>query len=277
MFVKIVGHEKEKKYFENVIKNNELSHAYLFYGKEGVGKSLFAKELAKIILSTDNLDSCLDYKYICKNDDKKDLVIEQIRKDVIDGIYTAPISGKYKVYIIDDAQYLNVSAQNALLKTLEEPPIYVFIILIASITTNILPTISSRVNKISFDKVETKDIEMYIENKYNKKLNSNMLRYIDGSIGIATQIIEEGLENKFSDIDKLYETLNKKDTVESLILSQKIEFSNKFNLGYLEYLLYQNGKYETIKYVNRAIYRLKFNGNYEIVIDNMILKIIENI
>lgn len=277
MLVKVIGHEKEKTYFENVIKNNELSHSYLFYGKEGIGKLFFAKELAKSILNTDNLDTCLDYKYICKNEDKKDIVIEQIRKDIIDDIYTAPISSKYKVYIIDGAQALNASAQNALLKTLEEPPRYVVIILIASSIANILPTIISRVNKISFDKLESKDIENYIKNKYNKSLNENMLRYIDGSIGLATKIVEEELESKFNEIDKLYDILVKKDTVESIMLAQKIDFSNKNMLEYLEYLLYKNGKYETIKYIDRAMYRLKFNGNYEIVIDNMILKVIDNI
>lgn len=277
MLVKVIGHEKEKTYFENVIKNNELSHSYLFYGKEGIGKLFFAKELAKSILNIDNLDTCLDYKYICKNEDKKDIVIEQIRKEIIDDIYTAPISSKYKVYIIDEAQALNTAAQNALLKTLEEPPKYVVIILIASSIANILPTIISRVNKISFDKLESKDIEGYIKNKYNKSLNENMLRYIDGSIGLATKIVEEELENKLNEIDKLYDILVKKDTVESIMLAQKIDFSNKNILEYLEYLLYKNGKYETIKYIDRAMYRLKFNGNYEIAIDNMILKVIDNI
>ncbi len=277
MFSNILGHQEEKVYFENLIKTGKLSHAYLFYGKEGIGKLLFAKQLAKNILNIDNLESCIDYKYISKNDDKKDILVEQIRKEVIDDIYTSPISGKYKVYIINDAEYLNIASQNALLKTLEEPPSYVIIILIATNIINILPTIISRVNQISFKNIPDKYIESYINQKYNVSLNSNILEYIDGSIGLATNIVELNLQEQFENIEKLFEVLNSKNIGESLILSQSIDFSKKYILDYLEYILYKNGKYETIKYVNRAKIRLKFNGNYEIVIDNMILRIVDNI
>ena len=161
MFEKIICHDENKKLFEKCIHGGNISHAYLFFGKEGIGKCTFAKEFAKELLNVENLDSSTEYKYISRLEGKKDIVIEQIRKELIDDVYERPLSGNYKVYIIDDAQYLNISAQNALLKTLEEPPDYVVIILIASSMSYFLPTIISRVSMVSFSNIKNEKIEEY--------------------------------------------------------------------------------------------------------------------
>ncbi|MEG0872340.1 MAG: hypothetical protein RSE00_00555 [Clostridia bacterium] len=104
MFESIIGHKENKEILENTIDTGNISHAYLFAGQKGIGKSLIAFEFAKKILKTDNLESNPDYKYICKLDEKKGIIVDQIRKEVIDDIYISPAIGDRKVYIIDDAR-----------------------------------------------------------------------------------------------------------------------------------------------------------------------------
>lgn len=277
MFENIVGHEDIKILLENNLMKNNISHAYLFSGKKGVGKCTMAKEFAKKILKVDKLESSPDYKYICKKEDKKDIVIEQIRKEVIDDVYQAPVSCDKKVYIIDDAECLNVASQNALLKTLEEPPKYVVIILISSNTSAFLTTIISRVNTLNFNGVSEEVLKLYLNNNFNMTLTDNIAKYVDGSIGQAIDIAKNNLLEKFNQIEELYQYLKSKDTIKALLTVSNIKLNENQLLDYLEYLLYINMHYSCTKYVERAKIRLKYNGNYDIVIDNMILKIVNNI
>lgn len=277
MFDNIIGHDDKKTYFQNIIKKQDISHSYIFYGDEGIGKLTFAKELAKNILKTDNLEVCPDYKYIEKLEDKKDIVIDQIRKQIIDDVYIAPLTSNNKLYIINDAECLNTAAQNSLLKTLEEPPKYIVIILVCSNINKILPTIKSRTNKISFTGIDSKEINKYVNENFNINLHSNVLEYINGSIGNAINIIKNELLDKFDKVEKLVEYIIKKDIVNSLKLSEDIDFSNTNIIEYLEYAMYIQKKYSVVKIIEKAILRIKNNGNYDIVIDNMILKIIDEI
>lgn len=277
MFENILGHENEKRILINNVKQNNISHAYLFVGKSGIGKFKTAEEFAKIILNTENLNSCPDYKYIYKKEDKKDIVIEQIRKEVIDDIYVVPASGNYKVYIIDDANTLNIASQNALLKTLEEPPEYAVLILISPNISSFLPTILSRLNKISFGSLNDAVVSKYINDKHNTVLESELIEYFAGSIGYADRVLSSGLLDKLKNIEKLFKLIESKNTVDALKESEKIDFSINILLDYFEYILYKNNRLDGIKFVEKAILRLKNNGNYDIVIDNMILKVIESI
>ena len=277
MFESIIGHKREKNLLSSFLEKNNISHAYLFSGKKGIGKSKVAKEFAKALLNVQNLDSSPDFKYITKKDDKKDIIVEQIRKELIDDIYISPISGDRKVYIIDDAETLNVASQNSLLKTLEEPPKYAVIILISSNINSFLPTIISRVNEITFEGVSSEELRTYIEKSYDKNLSNNMLNFIDGSIGNAINIIENNLLDSFVKIDELYKKLLEKDVIVSLKNSEEIDFGMEYMLDYLEYILYNENRFSTIKHVENAKVRLKYNGNYDIIIDNMILRIIDDI
>ena len=277
MFENIVGHEREKEILKDIIEKQNISHAYLFSGSKGIGKATIAFEFAKQIIKVGNLTSSPDFKYISKNEDKKDIVVEQIRKEVIDDIYIAPAASSKKVYIIDDAENLNIASQNALLKTLEEPPPYVVIILIATTTNNLLTTIISRVNTINFENIKKDEFKVYLKNEYDVNLSDNIIDFLDGSVGRAVSIIRDDMLDSLKEVSKLYEYIEKKDEISSLTHSSKIEFTNDIYLEYLEYLLYNNGKYFCIKFVEKARNRLKNNGNYDIVIDNMILKIIDHI
>lgn len=277
MFENIIGHEKQKDVIENMVKNDAISHAYLFYGKKGIGKSLLACEFAKKILNTENLSENPDYTYISKQEDKKEIVIEQIRKNIIDNIYETPIASDKKVYIIDDAEALNMAAQNALLKTLEEPPKYVVIILISNSKSAFLPTILSRVNELNFVGVDKVELKEYVKNRYNQELSEDLLEYVDGSIGKVNEIFNNSYLDKFSHIDKIFDYILEKDLLNIHTSINNVDFSDMYLLDYLEFKLYKNNEFNSIKFIERAKLRLKNNGNYDIVIDSMILKIIDSI
>lgn len=277
MFDNIIGHKDKKTYFENIIEKHEMSHSYIFYGDSGIGKGMLAKEISKILLNTDNLDSCPDYKYIGKQQDKKNILIEQIRKDIIDDVYIRPICSDYKIYIIDDAELMNVASQNSLLKTLEEPPKYVVLFIITSNINNILTTILSRACKIYFSGVDNASIQKYSNDKFNFVLSNNILNYINGSIGKLQNIIEKELLEEFKLVDEFSNILLQKDSVGAMINSTKVNFLHDDTLQYLESIMYCLNKYKSVKHIEKANFRLKNNGNYDIVIDNMILNIIDEI
>ncbi len=277
MFDNVIGHEEVKKHLISVINSNNISHSYLFEGKEKIGKCTVAKEFAKQILGVNTLESSPDYKYISKKEDKKDISVEQIRKGLIDDVYIAPAVSKKKIYIIDDAQNLNISAQNALLKTLEEPPHYVVIILISNSLSAFLPTVLSRINKLSFSGIKKEEITSYIKMKYDKKIGNELLEYIDGSLGLAIDIIENNEKENFEKVERIYNNIVNKDYIEVSLELKNIELSNTKYMNYLSTLFYINNKLFAIKYIEKAINRLKYNGNYDIVINSMIINIINNI
>lgn len=248
-----------------------------FLGEEGIGKCKIAFDFAKEILKVDNLKSSLDFKYICKNEDKKDIVIEQIRKEVVDDVYTVPSASEKKVYVIDNAESLNIASQNAILKTLEEPPKYVVIILVATTVSKFLPTILSRVTNIQFNGIPKEELKVYLKNNMNIDLSDSILDFVDGSIGLAQKLVSEDITSVLEEIDKLFNYLQNKDTIKSLLQTANINFNEKSALEYFEYILYKNNKYSCVKFTEKARNRLKSNGNYDIVIDNMVLEIIDHI
>ena len=128
---KIIGHEKQKQILKKMIDEDKIGHAYLFTGKDGIGKKLVAIEFAKQVMSSETSDSFneTDFKIILP--EKDSIKIEEVR-NLIDEVYLKPTYSKRKVIIIDDADKMNMNAQNALLKVLEEPPVYATLILITS-------------------------------------------------------------------------------------------------------------------------------------------------
>lgn len=277
MYENILGHQKEINILKNIVKSDKILNAYLFVGNKGIGKSLVAKEFAKDILNIQNLNSSNDYKYVSRLDGKKDITIDQIRTNIKDDVQVIPSSGDKKVYIIDDSEFLNVESQNALLKTLEEPPFYTVIILIASSVETILPTILSRLYVINFLPLSHEEVVEYIEKKYNTKFDDKVINFVDGSIGTIDNIIGNNLQPEFEKINNLYKLLEKKSSIEVINSIKDINFKVSDVLSYLEYLLYTNNKYNCVEFVEKAKQRLKNNGNYDIVINTMILKILDKI
>ena len=210
-------------------------------------------------------------------EDKKDILVEQVRRELIDDVYVVPAAGDRKVYIIDDAESLNIASQNTLLKTLEEPPRYITIILVASNISAFLTTILSRVNQIPFEGVTSAQLKQFVYEKYQTSLSDNILEYLDGSIGKAIELIENNIQEKLLSIDELYLYIKEQNTIRAMKKSQDIDFAQDDTLDYLEYILYKNNAYSCVKIVENAKNRLKFNGNYDIIIDSMLLRLIDSI
>jgi DNA polymerase-3 subunit delta' len=159
----IVGHKKIIDYLEKSVQRDSLHHAYLFTGPEHVGKFTVAMNWAERILgnvSQTNADLIIVRPEIEEKNGvtkKKAIGIENI-SELQRKIITTATNGKYKIVIIDEAERLNVSAQNALLKTLEEPPENVILILISQNNEKLLPTILSRCQIKKFNPVSPKEI-----------------------------------------------------------------------------------------------------------------------
>ena len=186
-FENIIGQDFAKKYLTNSIKNNKINHAYMFEGIDGIGKKKLSQELAKILLDSRNVDNSPDYINIYP--DGNSIKIAQIRKLQTD-IIIKPHK-EYKIYIINQAEKMTVEAQNALLKTLEEPPEYAIIILITSNKEALLDTIKSRCEIIKFLPISILDLKNYLISQGIDKNRAQLLAtFSRGSIEKAIELSE---------------------------------------------------------------------------------------
>ena len=218
-FADFIDQDNIKKILVNSIKNNKISHAYLFSGPRGIGKTSMAKIFAKAINCDhftgnddvcDNCNSCVEANngaVIIEIDAASNNGVDQIR-DLKNKISIVPSNLKYKVYIIDEVHMLTNSAFNALLKTLEEPPSYVVFILATTEFYEVPETIVSRFQCFSFNRIS---VESMIERlKYIAKCEK---------ISIEDDVIKEiayyangGLRDAIGMLDKLCSFTDKKIT-----------------------------------------------------------------
>lgn len=264
MFENILGHDNVKKQLTSDFNELKVSHAYLFFGIEGIGKKKLAIEFAKSLLNSNNLDTCVDYKYIEKLPDKKEIIVEQVRNKIVNDVYIAPATGNYKVYIINDAHLLNTAAQNALLKTLEEPPKYVVILLITNNEKALLTTVLSRVNKVNFSKLLNSDICAILKEKYNLNIDKTKLDYASGSLKVALELSTEQ-DNKYLKIDELYKCYKNKDMLGAMKRIEQINLKDDETFNYLQYLFVQDKAFDKIPIIENARSRMKQNANEDIV------------
>lgn len=169
-FSQIVGQEHIKRLLKNALEKRMISHAYIFAGPRGTGKTTTARLLAKSLNCEKNqysepCNECASCKAI-DNGSHLDVIeldaasnrgIDEIRK-IRDGVNFSPAMGKYKVYIIDEVHMLTREAFNALLKTLEEPPEHVVFVLATTNPEKIPPTIMSRCQVLEFKNIPTEEI-----------------------------------------------------------------------------------------------------------------------
>lgn len=264
MFENILGHDNVKKQLKSDFEESKVSHAYLFLGIEGIGKKTLAIEFAKKLLNTDNLDTCVDYKYIEKLPEKKEIIVEQVRTKIVNDVYVAPATGNYKVYIVNDAHLLNTAAQNALLKTLEEPPKYVVIILVSNNEKALLTTVLSRVKKVSFNRLSNGDIESLLASKYNLEISNSKLEYAGGSLKVAIELGNTE-DNKYLKLDELYSCYKKKDILNAMKHAEQVSFKDEETFNYLQYLFMQDNDYSKIQCIEKARNRIKQNANEDMV------------
>ena len=231
-FDKIIGQDFAKKYLTNSIKKNKISHAYMFEGIDGIGKKKFSEELSKILLDTENVDSSPDYINI--HPDGNSIKIAQIRKLQMD-IVIKP-HNKYKIYTINQANSMTIEAQNALLKTLEEPPEYAIIILITNNKEALLDTIKSRCEIIKFLPISILDLSKYLISHGIDESRAQLLAtFSRGSIRKAIQLSESADFSTMRDEIQTYiEVILDKDIIDILEIPISMEKYKKDIISILD-------------------------------------------
>lgn len=179
-FETVIGHNKIISHFEEAIKAGKVSHAYLFSGEDGSGKMTLAKAFAKALLceNQNGCMECVSCRQVDSNNhpdliyithEKYEIRVDEIRKGINETIDVKPYSSNYKIYIIDDADRMNQGAQNALLKTLEEPPSYAVILLLTNNKDRLLDTILSRCVSMTLGSVKEAEIVKYLKENTDAK------------------------------------------------------------------------------------------------------------
>ncbi len=161
----IIGHNEVRRYFLNAIERGALSHAHLILGENGIGKSLLAQEFAVKILGKEEIKPYVDIIEFKVPKGKKTIGVDDIRS-VIEEVSKRPFEGDKKVIIVYNGDMITVQAQNAFLKTIEEPPRGVFIFILAENGEAILDTIKSRCQIHKLNRLKGDEIEKFIDQKY---------------------------------------------------------------------------------------------------------------
>lgn len=207
-FQEVVGQKNTLDILNNAIAMNKISHAYLFHGSRGTGKTSIAKIFARTIncenlncnVSCGTCESCLSENHpdIIEIDAATNNGVDEIRT-LKNNVSLAPLIGKYKVYIIDEAHMLTTSAFNALLKTLEEPPKHVVFILATTEPNKIIETVYSRCQVLKFSDLSINDL---VENMKNIAILEN-INITDSALVILAVAAKGGARDSLSLLEML--------------------------------------------------------------------------
>lgn len=296
MFNSIIGNKENKNILKKIIQSGNISHSYIFSGISGIGKFLFAKEFAKAIicLESDSENKPCNRCKTCEsfeNSNNPDVIIideedsiktEQI-KNLTNNVLEKPIQSNKKIYIINNSENMTKEAQNSLLKTLEEPPEYVVIILITANENLLLNTIKSRCIKIPFEPLSNNEIKEYLSAHSESITTDNMIKAFGGSIEKAIKLKDkEETYEKVAEIFKSIENLNELQllSIKDTIFKDKDEVYSI--LDYINTIFYDkiisnientNVYEKCIEIVEETKLRLKKNSNYDMTIDNCLFGI----
>lgn len=222
----MLGNNKILAALHDTVSNGNVGHAYIFEGPDGIGKRETALTFAAMLMCGEEAFPCRrcrscrlfsegtnpDFIEVLTGD--KSISVEEIR-NILKGLVIRPLYSSYKIIIINDADHMTVQAQNALLKSLEEPPPYVVFILTAQSSASLTATIRSRCQRILFDKFSNEEITRILETKYGQRKHEwdFIVSYSDGVIGTALELIEDNSylelrDNVFSTVNKVLNTKN---------------------------------------------------------------------
>ena len=326
-FSQILGQEKIKNHFRQAIKAGTSSHAYIIEGEKSSGKMMLSLAFAQSLLC-ENFDeepcgicpACLKVEskshpdVIYVNHAKPNLIsVEEIRTQVDQDILIKPYEAAHKVYIIDESDKMNEQAQNAILKTIEEPPSYGVIILLTDNANKLLPTIRSRCLKLSMTPVEKNVLKKYLMDAYEvvDYQAESFASYSQGVVGAAVNMISANEENERREsIIRMLVQIKNADAAqifqfEKDLESEKDHLPEIFNLmtiWYRDVLLYKStgqshklifmdeakaikeiaektsyhGISESLKAIEKARYNMRTNVNITVNLDLLLRLLKEN-
>ena len=250
-FKDIVGQEHIVKHKKNAIKLNKISHAYLLCGEKGMGKKTLADRFA-MLLQCENSDeepcgeckSCKqalgknnpDIKWVY-HEKPNTISVEEVREQLVNDIAIKPYSSKYKIYIIDESEKMSDAAQNAILKTIEEPPEYGIIILLTENREMMLETIKSRCVLLDAKPVLKSEFKEFMQRKMkvpDYDIDS-MYEFSGGNIGKAISMTEQ--ETYSAMREHIINTLKNIDKSDASVINSKVKEAGEFKTeitGYLD-------------------------------------------
>lgn len=255
-FSDIYGYETIKEHMQNAIKMGKVSHAYIINGGFGSGKKTLAAIFAKALQCEDISDtaepcnkchSCIqsdsgnqpDIIWI-KHEKPASIGVDDIRDQIISDIQIKPYSSRYKIYIIDEAEKLTVAAQNALLKTIEEPPAYGIIIFLTTNADIFLQTILSRCVMLDLRPVKDDVVDEYLKNNYREISDYERkfaVNFAQGKIGRAKSIVESTeYAHLKQDVMNVIKNAKNMTSGEIMTVARDIKDMNNYNLTIDDYL-----------------------------------------
>ena len=219
-FDSVVGQQHIVSTLEHAIAEGRLSHAYLFCGPRGTGKTTMARILAKALLCrnaeaarAEGASGCMpdgtceeceliaegNHPDVYELDAASRTGVDNVREEIINSVNFAPVRGKYKIYIIDEVHMLTTAAFNALLKTLEEPPAHVIFVLCTTDPQKILETILSRCQRFDFHRIGNEDIE----HRLAYVCEQEGFDYDDEALAIVARHAKGGMRDALSTLEQL--------------------------------------------------------------------------
>ena len=326
-FQDIIGHNQIVEHLKNAIRMEKVSHAYILNGENSSGKMMLAESFAMALqCEGEGVESCMNCRscrqtvehnqpdIIYITHEKPNVIsVDDIRHQLNNDIVIKPYSSKYKIYIVDEAEKMNIQAQNALLKTIEEPPAYGVILLLTTNADSFLPTILSRCITLNLKSVNEDLIKEYLMKKYQiPDYQADVCAaFAQGNVGKAIQLASS---DEFNELKSAALSLVKKlEDMDLYELNGCIKQINEFKPKIQEYfdlltlwfrdvlymkatndvnnLIFKDEVYDIKKQATKRTYsgiemilqaleqakvRLNANVNFDLVIELLLLTIKEN-
>ncbi|MCR4956973.1 MAG: DNA polymerase III subunit delta' [Lachnospiraceae bacterium] len=326
-FKNILGHEQAVKSLQNAIMLGKVSHAYIFDGEDGAGKKTLADAFAMTVQCEKGAaDACMEC-HSCKQaltrnqpdiiylkPEKENLIsVKDIREQIVSDVDIRPYSSKYKVYVINHAERMNEQAQNAILKTIEEPPEYAIIIFLTTNSKALLSTIRSRCITIQVRPVEDEIVKNYLMESLGVPEDEAAIctAFAQGNVGKAARLSSsEDFNHIKNEAIQLLKRIKEIDLAElvhaiKVIEEYKLEIEDYFDILSIWYrdvlaykatmdankIIFQDEIYEIkkqaaissyegieriLKAISKARTRVNANVNLELALELMLLTIQEN-
>ena len=275
----ILGHEPIKEHFFNAVLTGNISHAYILSGEAGMGKKSLANAFALALLcEKGQADPCRQC-HACKqvmSGNHPDLIyvthekpasigVDDVRRQINDTIQVKPYSSAHKIYIVDEAEKMTVQAQNALLKTIEEPPAYAVILLLTTNAEAFLPTILSRCVQLKLKPLKDGEVKDYLVSRMGVELSQAEIytAFARGNLGKAIHLADsEDFRHLYGELLDLLKNLKKSDISELLERIRKMK-EDKLDihqcLDFMQMWYRDVLMYKTTKDINLLIFKDEFS------------------